>query len=285
MSDDLTRRLAAAVGTGVASVRPVGAQHRWRMYRAELADGRSAFVKAAAEPLGDLFGTEAAGLAWLGDADGAPVPEVYGHDATLLALAWVDTGHADAAAAERFGRDLARMHAAGADAFGAPWPGFIADLPLDNTAGSCWPAWYAERRIAPYLRRAVDAGDLSPADARPIERVMARIDDLAGPPVRPARIHGDCWSGNVLWSAGRALLIDPAAHGGHPETDLAMLDLFGAPHLGRILSAYEEVTPLPGRPARVPLHQLHPLLVHVCLYGGGYRTAAIEAAEAALRAG
>lgn len=282
--DDLAARIAAAVGTGVRSVRSVGAQHRWRMYRAELDDGRSAFVKAAGESLGDLFGTEAAGLDWLGAASGAPVPEVLGHDATLLALAWLDTDGADASAAERFGRDLARMHAAGADTFGAPWPGFIASLPLDNTPGDAWPSWYAERRLAPFLRRAVDAGDLSPSEAHPIEQVMARIDDLAGPPVPPARIHGDCWSGNVLWSADRAWLIDPAAHGGHPETDLAMLALFGAPHLPRILTAYEEITPLPGRSARVPLHQLHPLLVHVCLFGGPYRTAAADAARAALRA-
>src|SRR5262249_49939394 len=78
--------------------------------------------------------------------------------------------------------------------------------------------------------------------------------------------------GNVLWSGGRGWLIDPAAHGGHRETDLAMLDLFGAPFLARILGAYQEVAPLaPGWRARVPLHQLHPLLVHVCPFGTPYR--------------
>jgi Fructosamine kinase len=51
-----------------------------------------------------------------------------------------------------------------------------------------------------------------------------------------------------------------------------MLALFGAPYLDRILAAYQEGAPLAaGWQARVPLHQLHPLLVHVCLFGGGYR--------------
>ncbi|MGC1288154.1 MAG: fructosamine kinase family protein, partial [Streptosporangiaceae bacterium] len=96
-------------------------------------------------------------------------------------------------------------------------------------------------------------------------------------------IHGDCWSGNVLWSGGRGWLIDPAAHGGHRETDLAMLALFGAPFLDRLISCYQEVAPLAGGwRERVPLHQLHPLLVHVCLFGAGYRTAALDAARAAL---
>src|SRR5262249_61636615 len=93
------------------------------------------------------------------------------------------------------------------------------------------------------------------------------------------------WSGNVLWSGGRGLLIDPAAHGGHREMDLAMLALFGAPHLDRIVAAYEEVAPLAdGWRSRVPLHQLHPLLVHVCLFGSGYRQSALDAARAALAA-
>ena len=89
----------------------------------------------------------------------------------------------------------------------------------------------------------------------------------------------------MLWSGGRGVLIDPAAHGGHRETDLAMLALFGAPYLDQILGAYQEAAPLAdGWRDRRPLHQLHPLLVHVCLFGGGYREAALAAARSALRA-
>ena len=78
-------------------------------------------------------------------------------------------------------------------------------------------------------------------------------------------------------------LIDPAAHGGHRETDLAMLTLFGLPHLETVLAAYDEVAPLAdGRRARVPLHQLFPLLVHAVLFGGGYGHQAVAAAHSAL---
>ena len=78
-----------------------------------------------------------------------------------------------------------------------------------------------------------------------IERVCERLPDLAGPAEPPARLHGDLWNGNVLWGLdGQAHVIDPAAHGGHRETDLAMLALFGLPHLPRMLDAYAEVTPL-----------------------------------------
>jgi fructosamine-3-kinase len=89
----------------------------------------------------------------------------------------------------------------------------------------------------------------------------------------------------VLWSDDRGWLIDPAAHGGHRETDLAMLALFGAPFLDQVLAAYAETYPLAdGWRKRVPLHQMHPLLVHLCLFGGSYREAAVGAARAVLAA-
>jgi fructosamine-3-kinase len=196
-------------------------------------------------------------------------------------------------AAGRLGVSIARMHAAGAPSFGAPWPGYIASLPLDNTAldntapdqaaGADWASWYAQRRLLPYLRQAHDDGTLSSGEVSLVESVIGRIGELAGPPEPPSRIHGDLWSGNVLWSGGRGWLIDPAAHGGHRETDLAMLALFDAPHLAEILQGYNDTAPLAdGWRSRVPLHQLHPLLVHVCLFGGGYSAQLAAAARAAL---
>lgn len=103
-------------------------------------------------------------------------------------------------------------------------------------------------------------------------------------PAPPARLHGDLWSGNLLWTPRGAALIDPAAHGGHRITDLAMLSLFGAPHLGRILAAYAEVSAHLPEDWRdlIPLHQVHPLLVHAVLFGGGYVRQAVDAATAAL---
>ncbi|HWG98638.1 MAG TPA: fructosamine kinase family protein, partial [Pilimelia sp.] len=176
------------------------------------------------------------------------------------------------------------LHRAGAPAFGAPWPGFIGTLPQDNTpTDGAWAEWFARRRLLPYLRRSVDTGALDPADAALVERVLAALPGCGGDEP-PARIHGDLWPGNVLWGAdGRPWLVDPAAHGGHRETDLAQLHLFGgAPHLDRILAAYQEVWPLAdGWTARRPVHELHLLLVHTALFGAAYRHAVLAAARAA----
>ncbi|WP_414639007.1 fructosamine kinase family protein [Actinophytocola sp.] len=211
------------------------------------------------------------------------VPAVLGADDEWLVIEMVPVGRASAGAAERFGRELATLHRAGAEAFGSAPPGgpvdaWIGLAPMRNVTGRSWPEWYAEHRVLPYLRAAVDQGSVR--DPAPIEAVCERIREFAPPDEPPSRLHGDLWSGNVLWSGDRVWLVDPAAHGGHRETDLGMLRLFGCPHLERIVAAYHEAWPLAdGWRERIGLHQLFPLLVHALLFGGGYGAQAVAAAR------
>jgi fructosamine-3-kinase len=235
-----------------------------------------------------MVAAEAASLRWLADTDTIGLPAILGQDVNWLVLKRIEAGRPSVAAAEEFGRRLAALHASGATAFGQPPPdgrtdAWIGMAAMVNVPEPSWPEWYAEYRITPYLRRC--AGTLSKADVAVIDRVTHQIQQLAGPAEPPARLHGDLWNGNVVWGAdGHAWLIDPAAHGGHRETDLAMLTLFGCPHLDRVLAAYREVAPLAdGWAARVPLHQLFPLLVHTELFGGGYAAQVVAAARNALR--
>lgn len=238
-----------------------------------------------------FFAAEAAGLRWLREAGVVPVPEVIAATDNMIITEWVDHGEPSPRAAEEFGRGLAALHRCGAESFGAGWPGYIGRLPLDNTPSSGpWYDWFIDRRLAPYLRQSADHGALSTADIALVERVLGNLDRYAGAAGTepPARLHGDLWPGNLLWGAdGHAWLIDPAAHGGHRETDLALLGLFGGtPHLDRIQAAYHEQWPLAdGWRDRIPLHQLYLLLVHTALFGAAYRDAAVRAATSVLRTG
>lgn len=86
-----------------------------------------------------------------------------------------------------------------------------------------------------------------------------------------------------MWTPDGVVLIDPAAHGGQRETDLAMLALFGCPFLDDVVRGYQRVRPLQrGWRTRVGLHQLYPLLAHVVLFGGGYPRQAEAAATMTL---
>jgi fructosamine-3-kinase len=239
--------------------------------------GVSVFVKTRAGAPADFFTVEAAGLDFIRVAGGPPVPAVRAAGAEELVLDRIEPGRPARAAAREFGHRLAVLHNTGVGRFGARAPGYIGPLPLDNTPADDWPTFYAERRRLPYL------GGLDRDVRAAVTRVIDRLPVLAGPATPPARIHGDLWSGNLIWAAdGQVWLIDAAAaHGGHRETDLAMLALFGSPFLDDILASYQEVTPLAADwQDRVPVHQLHPLLVHAQLFGSSYAARALHAARA-----
>ncbi|MFL6172124.1 MAG: fructosamine kinase family protein [Marmoricola sp.] len=277
----LAERAEQLLGSAVVSTSPVAGGDTCTSTRLRLSDGRSALMKTRSHAPEGFFEAEAAALRWLAEPGVAEVVEVLGVQSDCLVLAWVDPGRPNPEAASELGRMLARLHASGAPGFGAETDGFIGALPLPNKTAETWPEFFAVRRILPYLRLGVDREHVSAEDAGAVEDVVRRIIDLAGPTEPPSRIHGDLWSGNLVWSTERcAVLVDPAAHGGHRETDLAMLALFGLPQLGRVLAAYDEEHPLAeGWEERQPLHQLFPLLVHAAMFGGRYGQLAGDAAR------
>ncbi len=248
------------------------------------ATARGAFRKDDRSAPPNFFAAEVAGLHWLAAATpdgGADVAEVLSWSPAHIELPRLTATRPTRGQAEEFGRRLARTHQAGASHHGAPPPelgtgGFIASLPLPAAAQPLpWGSFYARLRIAPFARAARDRGALTQRTTRLLDQICERLDagdeSLTGPAESPARLHGDLWSGNVIWTATGAVLIDPAAHGGHRETDLAMLELFGLPFLPEVIGAYHDTVALaPGRSERRGLHQLYPLLVHAVLFGDVY---------------
>jgi fructosamine-3-kinase len=208
---------------------------------------------------------EADGLARIGNVPGAPpVPEVVLAEADLLVTAAIEQVRRTAAHEEALGRALAALHRSPAEQWGGG-SSWIGACPVDPSAWADGAAFYGNR-LAALAARCDLAG--------PVGAVVTRLPELL-PPDGPALLHGDLWWGNVLFGHdGRAWLIDPSVHGGHPEEDLAMLALFGtAPD--RLIGAYLEARPLAaGWEERTPLFQLTPLLVHAVLFGGGYRAQA-----------
>lgn len=138
------------------------------------------------------------------------------------ALMWVGVCGESASASPRsevaraFGGQLAVTDDAGAFAFGAGpdgWdrPGFFGPLsqplPMSLARHSRWGEFYAEERLAPMVELASDRLDASTRAAvgAVVKRCLAGDFDDGDV---PCRLHGDLWSGNVMWTRdGLALTI------------------------------------------------------------------------------
>jgi len=225
--------------------------------RVILEDGREALVKSGPAPK-----AEARMLQAIAEA-GCPAPRVFAADDEALVIERLPDDGGLGSAWEDLGEVLRRLHETTGERYG--WADDYAFGPLQIANGwkDDWPAFFAEHRLLPPL-----SGVASDLAAR-VERLAAQIHDHL--PARPASalLHGDMWSGNVLAFEGRISgLIDPACYYGDREVDIAMLTLFASPS-ARFFDAYGGQAP--GYRERLPIYQLWPALVHLRLFGGGYR--------------
>lgn len=234
----------------------------------------------------DYFAWEEAGLRWIAEG-GAPVVPVISVGQDFIELERLTPAAPSKAAAEDFGIGLAELHRLETSAYGVPPRGWSGDGYFGPTSQplrmllrpiQTWGEFYANQRVAPMVDALLDLGiwgvEQRALGARLMDRLISGEFDTDD---HPSRIHGDLWSGNLIWTADQAVMIDPAAHGAHRESDIAMLHLFGAPYIDDLVGGYEDVFPLAdGWRDRIGLHQIYPLLVHALIFGGGYVAEALR---------
>ena len=284
MDETLRAAIEGDLGTTIVNARRVHGGDVAIAYALDLDDGRRAFAKTHPAAPANFFTTEAGGLEWLRAPGVVPVPAVLAvsdEAPNRLVLEWIDEGgRATEQTEAALGTALAALHAAGAPAFGREDRRTTGSRGLPNEPCATWPEFYRENRLLPLARLAREANALPTNAIAQLERVASRLEDV-GVAEPPARLHGDLWAGNRLVDArSRSWLIDPAAHGGHREFDLAMMRLFGG-FSAQCFAAYAEAYPLePGWEDRVALHQIAPLVVHAIKFGGGYVASAHQAIAA-----
>ena len=238
--------------------------------------------QAVDEPMAngdDLFTVEALGLARLRETGAIRVPAEVGHgrqgDKAYLILEYIEPDAdglrgAPPAYWTQLGHQLAHLHAHTQSQFGLDHDNFIGSLVQRNTLTDSGYDFFFEQRLLPQAGQALYNGLLQKSIYDALFRLRDRLPDLL-PNDRPALLHGDLWTGNVLITEeGRPALVDPAVYYGFREAELAFTHLFGG-FDAQFQAAYEETFPLePGFAERIPIYNLYPLLVHVNLFGSGY---------------
>lgn len=244
-------------------------------------DGLSALAQAHAPAVPEVYGvvgeSPASNYADGVDADGGDAHDITGRRPVLLLMSYHPPDRATDAKAARLGRELAALHRTlRANQPGFPRNNYIGATPQANAPVEPgpheWQRFFAQRRLLP-LAQALTRR--SRGHSGLLERIQILCDRLPGllpspDDGRPSLLHGDLWSGNVLYTAEGAMLIDPAVYHGHREADLAMTELFGG-FPADFMEAYRDAWPLePGYPERVPLYNLYHLLNHALLFGDSW---------------
>lgn len=232
------------------------------------------FLKFNYESNGDLFREEAHGLELMARHTSLFVPVVYGfgqvEGTNYLVTEWVRQGPQSTDYWSELAEGLAELHMATQVGFGLDRPNYIAVLPQRNDAHTDWTSFFIDERLEPLLQRAHDHQLIN---KETMQKVQAIYPVLGGffPSEKPALLHGDLWSGNIMRTTkGNPVLIDPAVYYGHREMDIAFSHLFGG-FSDEFYETYNELFPLePGFEDRKDVYNLYPLLVHLNLFGTGY---------------
>ena len=232
------------------------------------------FLKLNFDHERDILAKEANGLKKLKKSTFLKVPETYGFgrisDYNYLLSEIIPTGRYQLDYWENLGIGLAHLHLTDSDQFGFEEDNYIASIHQKNNHYSNWADFFIEQRLEPLVGKAYFDKLIPLEFLKKFQRIYPKIE-MTFPKEKPALLHGDLWSGNVLSnSSGEPCLIDPAVYFGHREMDLAFSRLFGG-FDSLFYEDYESVFPLePSFDSRMGIYNLYPLLVHLHLFGSAY---------------
>ncbi len=190
------------------------------------------------------------------------VPEVLAEDADLLVMTALERGGRRDPVA--LGEGLRQLHVdSRSSEKGHGWPRDNAcgltpqpNAPLDDGR-----RFQRERRLWPLMALCRERGLLDAALAARIARVAETLESWL-PDTPACLVHGDLWSGNVIFTPRGPAMIDPAVYRHYAEVDVAMLTLFGDPGAA-FHEAYWDGDCPDDWSRREALFQLYPLLNHL----------------------
>ncbi len=148
---------------------------------------------------------------------------------------------------------------------------YLGDAHQKNDFKENWVTFFRENRLIFQINWAEKNGYLSRGLEMKLEKLLIKLGDYLPERPFPSLLHGDLWTGNVMFAAGgKPAIIDPAIYFGERESDIALSELFGRLDED-FYRNYFAINPASSNyPERRLVYNLYHLLNHLNLFGVGY---------------
>jgi protein-ribulosamine 3-kinase len=230
-----------------------------------------------------MFESEAKSMELLRKTGAVRVPQVFGYgkktEGSYLMLEFIQEQTKSPQYWQHLGQQLAELHSLTNENHGLHFNNYVGSIPQHNEYIPDGIQFFVEKRLKPQVSRAMLENRITASMYEAFDKIYEKLPDYL-PNEKPALIHGDLWSGNLMVGEdGLPTLVDPSAYYGLRDAEIAFTTLFGAFDT-QFYQAYNEAKPLvPRFKDRLDLYNLYPLLVHINIFGGGY----IEAVQKILK--
>ncbi|AOY87854.1 fructosamine kinase [Marinobacter salinus] len=234
------------------------------------------FTKRNTTGQSDALICEAEGLESLREAlleagvSGLRVPELYRVDEAAMEIEAIDCAPGSVTTFDMLGEGLALIHRKARPAYGWARDNYIGLSVQPNRWSDSWGDFFVRDRLG-YQVSLIRDSSVRASFGRVLEKhgrdLAFWLDSHCE---HPSLIHGDLWSGNVLFDLSNSWLIDPAIYCGDREADLAMTEMFG----GFGDAFYDAYDRMYARSAvygqKRDIYNLYHFLNHYNLFGGSY---------------
>ena len=201
------------------------------------------------------------------------IPKVLSASEQQLELEHINATSPSAEQMAVLGRELAKLHSIKAKQYGLDDDNYIGLNPQQNGLSSEWGKFFYHKRLM-FQVEMIQAPRIRDHFFEILNSNKGKLIDWLNHHCEyPSLVHGDLWSGNVMFDEQGPWLIDPAVYYGDREVDLAMTEMFGGFN-HHFYDAYDDVLPRTKEyDTKKVVYNLYHYLNHFNLFGEGYLSA------------
>lgn len=192
-------------------------------------------------------------------------PYVFYNKKDSIIYGYISTSR-NTSSEKKFADQLYDLHECTGRKFGFPNDNFIGLGRQTNSLSDDWGDFFFNHRLCKMAETSKNIRWLESLNDNQ-KKIINLLNDHNP---SPSPLHGDLWSGNVIFNGDDNFLIDPAVYYGDREVDLAMTELFGGFNKSFYDNYFSKYKRDQKYEIRKIIYNLYHLINHYNIFGESY---------------